>query len=225
MQIRLVVFDLAGTTVRDGGEVVTAFTRALEEHGVAVTPAELAAVRGSSKREAILRFVRNGPDRQERGHLAYRSFRRHLETLYSAGGVAPVPGAEQTFRELRGRGIRVALNTGFDRDITTRLLSALGWSDRIVDTVVCGDDVKEGRPAPDLIFAAMQRSGIDAPAQVANVGDTTLDLLAGWRVGVAINIGVTSGAHTRAQLEAAPHTHVVESVGDVPSVLTRSLVR
>src|SRR3712207_7267870 len=30
-------------------------------------------------------------------------------------------------------------------------LSSLGWEHDVVDAVVCGDDVKRGRPAPDLI--------------------------------------------------------------------------
>jgi hypothetical protein len=33
------------------------------------------------------------------------------------------------------------------------------------------------------------------------------------------NIGVWSGAHDRAMLEAAPHTHLCASVVDVPALL------
>jgi phosphoglycolate phosphatase-like HAD superfamily hydrolase len=50
------------------------------------------------------------------------------------------------------------------------------------------------------------------------VGDTVLDLQAAHNAGVAWNIGVVSGAHTRAQLEAAPHTHLLDSVADVMGV-------
>jgi len=41
----LVVFDLAGTTVEDRGEVPFAFTAALAEHGIVVTPEQIAGVR------------------------------------------------------------------------------------------------------------------------------------------------------------------------------------
>ncbi len=44
---------------------------------------------------------------------------------------------------------------------------------------MCGDDVPNGRPAPDMILLAMKLTGVDDPAQVANVGDTTLDLESG----------------------------------------------
>ncbi|HYR09736.1 MAG TPA: hypothetical protein VEQ60_18315, partial [Longimicrobium sp.] len=51
--VELVVMDMAGTTVHDGGEVPAAFRSALAAHGVAVTDDELAGVRGASKREVI----------------------------------------------------------------------------------------------------------------------------------------------------------------------------
>jgi phosphonatase-like hydrolase len=106
------------------------------------------------------------------------------------------------------------LNTGFDRGITTLLVSALGWHDR-VDAVICGDDVRRGRPAPDLILGAMERTGVDDPRQVLNAGDTTLDLHAGHAAGVALNVGVLSGAHDRSLLESAPHTHLIKSLADL----------
>ena len=55
--IALVVFDLAGTSVRDTGQVPAAFTTVLSRHGIEVTGDEVRAVRGASKREAIRRLV------------------------------------------------------------------------------------------------------------------------------------------------------------------------
>ncbi len=121
------------------------------------------------------------------------------------------PGAVSLIQDLRARGIKVALTTGFDRDITTLLLSSLGWTRHTVDAVVCGDDVPNGRPAPDLILLAMKLTAVDDPAQVANVGDTTLDLESAARAGVKWNIGVLSGAHPREALERAPHTQIHQS--------------
>ena len=76
----------------------------------------------------------------------------------------------------------------------------------------------EGRPAPHLIHEAMRATGILDPRSVANVGDTVVDLDAGWRAGVGWNIGVLSGAHDRATLERTPHTHIVGSVAELPKV-------
>lgn len=119
---------------------------------------------------------------------------------------------------LRERGVRIAANTGFDRETTAMLLDALGWGGDFFDAVVCGDDVVLGRPAPDLIFRAMESAGACDVHRVANVGDTALDLLAGHDAGVRWNVGVLSGAHDRSQLEEAPHTHLLPSVAELPSL-------
>ena len=150
-----------------------AFTAALASHDIAVTPEQLSSVRGSSKREAVLRFIPAGPQRERRAELVYASFRQHLTHSYSSDGVEPLDGAEEIFRWLRTCGVRVALNTGFDRDITEVLLTALNWkAGVVVDSVVCGDEVREGRPAPYLIFRAMELTGTTSVHGVANVGDT-----------------------------------------------------
>jgi phosphonatase-like hydrolase len=215
---RLVVFDMAGTTVKDAGHVVDAFLVALGEHGIEVTPEQLSNVRGSSKREAVLHFIPEGSDRRSRAETVYNSFREHLAQLYKSKGVEPVEGSEETFRWLRRRGVRVALNTGFDREITGLLLSSLGWESEVVDAVVCGDDVGRGRPAPDLIFRAMEAAGVGDARQVMNVGDTVLDLRAGQNAGVLWNVGVLSGAHGREMLEREPHTHLLDSVASLPGL-------
>lgn len=214
--VGLVIFDLAGTTVKDRGQVAGAFEAALSEHGLEVTPEQLSGVRGSSKREAVRRFVPEGPNREARAAAVYNTFREHLARLYRVGGVEPVDGAQEVFRWLRRRGVRVALNTGFDRETTGLLLSALGWEEGVADAVVCGDDVRRGRPAPDLILRAMEVAECPDPARVANVGDTVLDLQAGHGAGVGWNVGVLTGAHGRGPLERAPHTHLLDSVAELP---------
>jgi phosphonatase-like hydrolase len=202
---------MAGTTVADDGQVPAAFAAALRSAGVAVTGEQIARVRGASKRQALQELLPAG--QAARAGEIYAAFQAGLRARYQ-GSVRPIAGAEDAIRTLRARGIKVALNTGFDRDITAMLLDALGWP-TIADTVVCGDDVAAGRPAPDLIHLAMARTGVSDPAAVANAGDTTLDLEAAARAGVRWNIGVLSGAHARAALAQAPHTDLIDSVADL----------
>ncbi|HEY7058427.1 MAG TPA: phosphonatase-like hydrolase [Vicinamibacterales bacterium] len=213
------MFDLAGTTVKDSGQVARAFAAALAEIGVSVTAAQVADVRGASKREAIRQFIADGPDRDRRAAGAYSSFQIHLARLYRSEGVEAIAGATDVFRWLRDRHVRVGLNTGFDREITTLLLNTLDWNDSTVDAIVCGDDVTRGRPAPDLILRTMERTGVTDARLVLNVGDTVLDLQAGRNAGVRWNVGVLSGGHDRQRLEQAPHTHLIDSVADLKSLI------
>lgn len=218
-QPKLIVFDMAGTTVHDAGQVPEAFAAALGECGIALSDEQLGAVRGASKREAIAELVARhaGPEWQGRAEAVYASFVAQLSRAF-ARGIEPITGSRETFDYCRSRGIRIALTTGFDRDVATLLLDALGWRP-LADAFVCGDDVVRGRPAPYLIFQAMQLAGVDCVHQVGAVGDTVLDLQAGYNAGVALNVGVWSGAHARSKLAAEPHTHLIASVSDLPALI------
>jgi phosphonatase-like hydrolase len=221
--IALVVFDMAGTTIEDAGQVPEAFTKVLSGHGIAITESELNALRGASKRDAIRHFAsqQNPDDLDARTDAIFDDFRAYLSGLFRAGGVKPIDGAAATFAWLRGRGIKVALNTGFDRTIADLIIQAVGWQaavDTAVDTMVCGDDVSNGRPSPDLIFKAMERTGVSDAARVMAVGDTVLDLRAGRNAGAGWVVGVLSGAHSRKQLESEPHDNLINSVAELPAL-------
>jgi phosphonatase-like hydrolase len=219
--VALVVFDMAGTTIEDSGQVPDAFTAVLRANGIEISAAELNSLRGASKRDAIRHFVaaQGGAGMDARTDSIFAAFRAHLSGLFRSGGVKPMDGAASTFAWLRERGVKVALNTGFDRMITDLIVESVGWGAGAVDAVVCGDDVACGRPAPDLIYKAMRATGVADAARVMSVGDTVLDLQAGNNAGAGWVIGVLSGAHGRAQLETEPHTCLVESVAALPRLL------
>jgi phosphonatase-like hydrolase len=219
-KIELVVCDMAGTTVRDAGQVPEAFTSALAAHDIPVTPQAINSLRGASKRLAIFNLIPDCADRAGRAERVYATFVQQLARVFN-GTVEPVPGAREMIGTLRQRGVRVALNTGFDRETTNLLLDALGWREGVVDAVVCGDEVSQGRPAPYMIFHCMESTGIMDVRRVANVGDTVLDLQAGYNAGAACNIGVLSGAHKREQMLQHPHTHLIDSVAALPDLLGR----
>lgn len=220
--LKLVVFDMAGTTIKDDGQVPQSFTAALAKHGLTVTDEQLTGVRGTSKRQAVWDLIPPTPDRPQRAKAIYATFCEHLAQRYETDGVEPIDGAARLFQWLREQGIRVALNTGFDRNITKLLLTALQWDSGVVDAVTCGDDVQQGRPAPYLIFGAMEATGTFSTQQVMNVGDTVMDLNAGYNAGVRWNVGVLSGAHEEAQLLLAPHTHLLPSIRALPDMWTIS---
>jgi phosphonatase-like hydrolase len=215
--IDLVILDMAGTTVQDAGQVADAFEQALGDADVQVSRDAISRVRGASKRQAIFDLLPDTPERRDRTTRIYDRFVTILGERY-AGTARAVPQAAETIARFREDGIRVALNTGFDRQITEVLMHALGWTAAMVDAVACGEDVETGRPAPFLILHCMRQTGVMNPARVANVGDTVLDLRAGHRAAVRFNIGVLSGAHTREMLTREPHTHIIDSVAELPRV-------
>ena len=219
--IKLVIFDIAGTIIADRGEVVRAFGAALRKHGVAYTDAELAEWKGASKREVIRRFVGQGQDgsaAEERVEKIYATFRSILEEHYRKGGIEAIAGAAGTFAWLLARGIRLATTTGFYREVTDLILDRTGWQKEFTANIT-SSDVAMGRPAPYMIFRAMETAGVMSVGDVVNVGDTPLDLQAGTNAGVREVIGVLTGLHGKQRLEREPHTALLPSVAELPGWL------
>ncbi len=214
---------MAGTTINDDDGVNRCVRAALEQVGVAATREAVNQVMGIPKPEALRRLL----ERYGREDLLasisaiHDDFVRRMIHFYQTDpSVHEISGAVETFRRLRTAGIKVALDTGFTRDIVDVVLARLGWNDaRLVDATVTSDEVARGRPHGDMIEKAMRDLGIRDAARVAKVGDTPADLQEGAAAGCGLVIGVTAGTHTADQLQPYPHTHLIRNVADLPALL------
>jgi phosphonatase-like hydrolase len=216
----LACLDMAGTTVRDDGAVDEAFTVALHSAGVDLESPRFASARayvletmGQSKADVFAALLDPAP-----AAAATAAFARAYEYIVSAGRVEPMPGALDVIDAMRLRGVKVCLTTGFAPSTREVLITALGWSDHI-DLALSPADCGRGRPAPDMIFGAMERLGVPDAGAVAVVGDTVSDLASGTAADAGAVIGVLSGAHDRATLSAVPHTALIDDVTGLIGVL------
>ncbi|MGL4554983.1 MAG: phosphonatase-like hydrolase [Gemmataceae bacterium] len=218
--IELVVFDIAGTTVHDGDGVASAFRAALAGAGVHPEPAAVTAVMGVRKPDAIRTLLAQAGKAGDVAAIHADFVRRMIDFYRTSPDIREVPGAAAAAAELRRAGVKVALNSGFSRDIVDVILTRLGWHPPAAfDAAVCSDEVPEGRPHPFMVRELMRRLGVADAARVAKAGDTMVDLQEGANAGCGLVIGVTSGACTADELRRGPHTHVVASVADVPALV------
>jgi phosphonatase-like hydrolase len=164
-----------------------------------------------------------GPTRATTSFISevHASFLHRMIAHYRhSSTVEPMPHAEETFAHLRRAGVRVALDTGFSRLILDTILERLSWQGtHVVDATVASDEVARGRPNPDLVFKAMELTGVTNPAAVAKVGDTPSDLEEGAAARCGLIVGVTNGSHTTDQLKRHPHTHLIAHLGQLPKVV------
>ena len=218
--IKLVVLDVGGTIIQDHGEVPKAMQSALSHGGVAVSLAEINDWRGASKREMVRHFVELRANRDAKREALidsiYGDFSAQVNVAYAK--VQPIAGAEEAIRAMRKRGLLVATTTGFDRLTLDLIFGRLGWHDEFVATVA-SDEVADGRPAPFMLFHAMESARVQNVMEVVAVGDTPLDLQAGNNAGLRGVIGVYSGAATEERLRQERHTHILPSVAELPDLL------
>jgi phosphonatase-like hydrolase len=219
--IELAVFDVAGTTVNEGGTVYRVLADTVRAAGGDPSAQQIEQWMGASKREAIQALLTAaGADASDPVvDAAFADFRSRLAAAYRADPPAAFDGVPEALAQLRASGVKVALTTGFDRETTASLLGSLGWDSTVVDAVVCIDDVTAGRPAPFMVFHAMEATGIADVRRVLVAGDTVRDVESGLNAGAAVVVAVRTGHVPEATLASAGPTHVLDGIAGIPSLL------
>jgi len=236
-KIKLVVFDLSGTTVEDDNAVAKSLHQAAVEFGLGVDLIEFQRTIGTNKIHLYQYMIArnrgqkvvfeefekyNFPDIQDE---AMKIFHRYSEIMldYYRRHVSAMPGAEDTFSWCRQHDIKVATDTGFHHDVNHAIMEGLGWLNKgLIDLAV---DVEHtggiGRPAPFMLFYIMQKLEVHSVHEVIKIGDTPADLLSGRNAGCIGNVGVLSGANDAATLGKYSHTHLIPSVVELPELILR----
>ena len=221
----LIVFDMAGTTVYDDDFVHRALQEALHHAGVEATRDDINAVMGRPKPLAIRSFLEAKHDESDALDAAvegaHDDFIDRINAFYATdSAVREVEGVSDLFAQLQDAGIKVGLDTGFSRSTADVIIDRLGWDAAgLLDASVTSDEVDHGRPAPDMIYHLMEATGVDDVERVVKLGDAPSDLQEGDRAGCRLVIGVTKGSHTRDELAPYPHTHLIDTVADLPALL------
>ncbi|RFZ84227.1 HAD family hydrolase [Mucilaginibacter terrenus] len=226
MSIKLVVFDMAGTTVADENGVTAIFKTAMAKYGYNVAIEQINPIMGYEKKVAIEKMLlENEADKSKiTGELIgniHRDFVQSMVQYYKdATDLKPLPNAEETMLALRSEGKKIGINTGFSREIAENIITKLRWRERgMFDYMVCSDEVLQGRPDPAMISIMMQQAGITDPKEVAKVGDTEVDIREGQNVGCRYVIAVTTGAFTKEQLQPYHPTHIIDDIADVQKII------
>lgn len=226
MEIQLAVFDIAGTTLHDESNVGLVLQQVIQEHaGVAVSLPEVNEVMGYAKPWAIKHLLQQQRDARHNEPEFINTLHRHFvqgmsDHYQHNANVREKDGAGAVLSALKQRGMKIALDTGFDRVITDIILKRVGWLNKgVVDAVITSDQVAQGRPYPYMIYRAMEHLGIRSIQQVAKIGDTISDLEEGTNAGCPYVIGITTGAYSKAALQQGPHTHLVDSLEEILNII------
>jgi HAD superfamily hydrolase (TIGR01509 family) len=189
-----VVFDLDGVLADSEPLSWQAWREVLAPYGVVVDDKDVLACTGTTDRDTYLYFgsratlpppveVLEAIDR--RLHDAYRT---------DLNGFAD---AINTVRALAMVGVPLGVASSSSRLSLDLKLEILGLA-RYFEVTVAGDEVDNGKPAPDIYRTATQLLGIDAPSSVA-VEDTAVGAdaaaAAGLRTVIINRMGLPTGLH------------------------------
>jgi phosphoglycolate phosphatase len=130
--------------------------------------------------------------------VAQAAMASHWFTPDPVGTIVPLTDLKNLFEALRSCGIKIAIATSDDRDLTETMVRAQNLS-ALVDIIVCADDGLVIKPAPDMILSICRRLDV-ACAQTVMIGDNVPDLQMGRAAGAGLIIGVLSGVGDEAGL-------------------------
>ena len=223
MKIAMVVFDMAGTTVDEGNVVYRTLHKAIEKVCPSVSFEDVLKLGAGKEKLQAIRETLSGSNislNEATIQEIFKDFLGLLDIAYANLIVVPTNNTERLFNELRTKDIKVVLNTGYNTVTAISLLNKLNWVKGVqYDLLVTSSDVSNNRPMPDMILYAMDKLDITDASTVIKVGDSTIDIEEGRNAGCKYNIGVTTGAHTKAQLESAKPDYIFDNIYDLVSVL------
>ena len=239
-KISLVVFDLSGTTISDDNAVAKCLYEGAKHFGLKTTIEDFQKTIGTNKIHLYeFMIARDNGEALTIENLEHYSFPQYHERAleifkfysvlmidYYRKAVKAIPGAEETFMWCHENAIKVVTDTGFHKDVNIAIMEGLRWRERgLIDLALDVEDTGEiGRPAPYMIFKAMELTGVQSVHEVIKIGDTPADLLSGYNAGCRGNIGVLSGANSIETLRIYPHTHLIKSVAELPSLITKEFI-
>lgn len=177
-----VLWDMDGTLVDSGEAHWLAWREVLAGEGVSVTHEEFLATFGWRNVEILQRWMGPdvGPDRIARvGEAKERAYRERAR----AGGVTPLPGARECVRALRSAGWRQAITSSAPRANIEVVLDAMGLRG-LVDEHLGAEDVRRGKPDPELFLSAAGRLGVP-PGRCVVVEDAEAGVEGARRAGMA----------------------------------------
>ena len=227
MKIKMVVFDMAGTTVDEGNVVYHTLHKAINLHHVKVSFEEvLKWGAGKEKLQAIKDIIASCYTKELSENEIkniFKTFLEELERAYDNLLVMPIKNTERLFKELKALGIKVVLNTGYNRETATSLLKKLKWDEGTdIDLLVTASDVSKNRPEPDMILLAMHKLNIMKSDEVIKIGDSTIDIEEGKNANCKFSIGITTGAHSKEQLMEAKPDYIIDNIYDLRNIIVNN---
>lgn len=216
MNIRLIVFDLDGTLVASLEGISFSMNRVLKQHGYPLLSLEDTRLFvGDGLKKVVERSVPEKERTSEIIDVLYRELREIYSTGY-AHQLKLYPGISQTLDALVKRGIKIAINTNKNQDISEKIVQDLLFHWPILKVVGSKTNLPK-KPNPQGLASIMKELQV-APEDTLYVGDTSIDLETAKNAGVRC-ISVLYGFRRKNELIPYHPTYMIEDPTELIALL------
>ena len=194
-QLRGVLLDIDGTLLDSNDAHARAWVEVLAEFGYAVPFERARRLIGMGGDKVLPELTSLDAESEQGKRISARRRQLFLERLLPSLG--PFPKTRELLCALRDRDLMLVVATSAGAEEVKPLLKQANVAD-LIDEKTSSGDAEESKPAPDIVEAAVARSGL-REAELIMLGDTPYDVAAARRAGVRI-IGFRSGGWGDADL-------------------------
>jgi beta-phosphoglucomutase len=212
---RAVLWDMDGTVIDSEEYHWTAWRETMSAQGHPISHQQFLASFGQ-RNDTILNAWLDADATPERIAQIGDAKEQRYRDLVRSGGISPLPGVEFWIHHLHQQGWRQAIASAAPRLNIEVVLDALRLADRF-DAVVSAEDVKKGKPDPEVYLTAADRVSTP-PSQCIVVEDARAGIEGARRAGMR-SVGVS---RNRTTLDA---DLVVASLDVLPNDAFDSLLR
>jgi HAD superfamily hydrolase (TIGR01509 family) len=206
---RAAILDIDGTLVDTNYHHAVAWFRAFRQHGHVVQLWRIHRHIGMGGDKLVASLL--SEDVEQREGDAIRAAEKALYFTFMAE-VEPLRGARELLEDLHDRGRKVVLASSAKAEEVDHYLDLLD-ARSLTDGWTTAADVKQTKPAPDLVLAALERLGEDADGAIM-IGDSTWDCRAAEAAGIE-SIAVLTGGFSEKELSDAGAAAVFGSIDDL----------
>jgi HAD superfamily hydrolase (TIGR01509 family) len=210
------VLDIDGTLVDTNYQHAIAWYRAFRQSGFVLPIWRIHRHIGMGG-DQLVEALTDPRVERERGHEIRDAEKKLYFELIDE--VEPMEGSRELIEDLKRRGHTVVLASSAKDDEVDHYLDLLD-ARGLADAWTTSGDVKETKPQPDLVNAALERSGGSADEAVM-VGDTPWDVRAAENAGVK-TLTVRTGGFGDDELRDAGAIEVFESVAELREKLDQT---
>ena len=158
-------------------------------------------------------YAQQGLSWHQAEKVAIDSLRTIFSTPLSDEEIQPLGDVQGTIRKMRDAGIRIAVATADNRDISEHCLEVLGIL-QDVEVIMCGNDPLPQKPDPGVLAWIAGALNI-TPDKILMVGDTVNDLLTGRNGNAAGCIGINPNGQARAEVLAPYADAILTSIAEI----------
>lgn len=196
--LRAVIFDVDGTLVASNEAHARSWVDALGEIGYEVAYDvvwPMIGMGGDKVLPSIAGIEIDSPEGEKLGKRRWEIFQRDY-----LPGLRPTRGARELVQRLGDDGLELVVASSAGGDELGLLLEAAGVKD-LMDSATSSSDAEDSKPDPDIVQAALRKSGMK-PDQLVMIGDTPYDVQAATGAQVKL-VAVQCGGWGASELSGA----------------------